>query len=69
MNQSPEPPDDARDEPRPESRRHSDGVLLMGALLLAAVVIGVVLFWNNLLKKREPAVKPLPNAQESREAK
>jgi len=37
----------------PKSGPGQGGVFILGALLLAAVVILVAIFWNSLLKKRE----------------
>jgi hypothetical protein len=43
----------------------SGGVFVLGAVLLAAVVILVAIFWNSLLKKRE--VRPPKNDEKKSE--
>ena len=49
----------------PKSGPGQGGVFILGALLLAAVVILVAIFWNSLLKKRE--VRPKKDGEKKTE--
>jgi hypothetical protein len=71
-NRSPDPdhPGEARPERPPAEdtgERESGGVFIMGAILLAAVVAVVWLFWGHLLKRRDSSDQmPSPPAASSR---